>query len=233
MIDRDRPSPLLSREATTTRCRDPFRLGNHQPSIDALSELDSGRVAEGREGQRTTQLESTANPVPTLKGSGHPSFCRPSIDALPKISDLGEGAPTGREGEIVLGWALAQSSAFTTHFEPACGPRILCEDSEDPHPAFGHPPPTGVGGGRDLRVDSFNSHPDQPELLPQRGCPGSRQTRARHHILSIHALSELVSGRVAEGREGPNTSQLSSTANPVPTLRGSGAESRAKREVTC
>jgi len=139
------------------------------------------------------------------------------IDALPKISDLGEGAPTGREGETVLGWALDQSSLNTARFGRACGPRILCEDSECPHPAFGHPPPTGVGGGRDLRVGSSNSHLGQPEVLPQSRCPDP--FRVGNHLVPIDALSELASGRVAEGREGPHTTQPESKASPIPTPR--------------
>ncbi len=71
------------------RCPDPFRVGIHQLPIVALSELASGRVANGREGPPTTQFESTANLVPTLKGSGHPRFIpAPPVEKRPQ-----EGAP--------------------------------------------------------------------------------------------------------------------------------------------
>ncbi len=126
------PNPFLDRRRETTGCPNPFTVGIAQLPIDALSELASGRVAKGREGPNTTELESAANPFPTPKGSGHPR---------------------------------------------------------------------------------------------------SGQTQASHHKLPIDALSELASGRVAEGREGPKTTQLKSTANPIPTLTGAGAESPAKKEV--
>jgi hypothetical protein len=152
-------------------CPDPFRVGNHQPSIEALSELASGRVAEGREGPNTTELESTANPVPPLKGSGHPGSRQtrpnhqPSIDAL---SELASGrVAEGREGPK------------TTQLESTANPF-----------------PTLKGSGH----------------------PGSGQTRPSHQP-SIDALSELASGRVAEGREGPNTTHLQPKPN-TPSLTG-------------
>jgi hypothetical protein len=69
VIDRDCPSPLMSREAKTSGC----------PSIDALSELASGRVAKGREGPNTTELESTAKPINTLRGSGAESRAKKEV----------------------------------------------------------------------------------------------------------------------------------------------------------
>ena len=50
-------------------CPDPFRVGNHHSSIDALSELASGRVAEGREGKQAPLLGSERASCPPLKGS--------------------------------------------------------------------------------------------------------------------------------------------------------------------
>ena len=152
---------------------DPFRAGNHRPSIDALSELASGRVAEGREGPKTTQFESTANPFPTLKGSGHhrsgqtrPSHHTLSIDAL---SELASGrVAEGREGPN------------TTELE-----------------SIANPFPTLKGSGH----------------------PGSGQTRPSHQTLPSDALSELASGRVAEGREGPTTTHLQPKPN-TPSLTG-------------
>jgi len=55
----------------------PSGSGNAEPPIDALSELASGRVAEGREGLSTTELGYTPHELPTLKGSGHPTFKNP------------------------------------------------------------------------------------------------------------------------------------------------------------
>jgi len=76
---RDGASPLMSREAKTSGCPDPFRVGNHLVPIDALSELASGRVAKGREGPNTTQLRSTNKPIPTLAGSGAESQAKREV----------------------------------------------------------------------------------------------------------------------------------------------------------
>jgi hypothetical protein len=83
--------PDLARagRSASTGCPDPLRGGNHQLPIVALSELVSGRVAKGREGPLTTHFESTANLVPTLKGSGHPQYIpAPPVEKRPQ-----EGAP--------------------------------------------------------------------------------------------------------------------------------------------
>jgi len=54
--------------------------------------------------------------IPTLKGSGHPSegeATQPSIDALPKISDLGEGGQ-GPGGGSLTTQALSETQRQTT-----------------------------------------------------------------------------------------------------------------------
>ncbi len=162
--------PQPKRRKTPKVCPDPFRVRNHKPSIDALSELVSGRVAEGREGPNTTELESIANPFPTLKGSGHPGSrqTRPSHQTLPidALSELASGrVAEGREGPTEL------------------------ESTAKPFPTL-----------------KGSEH------------PGSQQTRPSHKP-SIDALSELASGRVAEGREGPNTTHPRPKPN-TPSLTG-------------
>jgi len=63
------PDPFRVVRMASQGCPDPFRVGNHQPSIDALSEHFSGRVAEGREGQHAPLLGSERASSLTLKRS--------------------------------------------------------------------------------------------------------------------------------------------------------------------
>ncbi len=81
-------------------------------SIDALSELASGRVAEGREGLMT----ATPDELPTLKGSGHPHVSPSAMNegslSIDALSELASGTVAeGREGRMTteLGYTPDES----------------------------------------------------------------------------------------------------------------------------